>query len=70
MQLVVKIDHEHARCTRPGLPPFNVTAENVTFVLAPNMKVRKCDVTREMFDGALRVCPGCANWAVPCCKQL
>ena len=30
---VVKIDHAHAACTRPGLPDFKVSDENVTFGL-------------------------------------
>ncbi|EGD72245.1 galactocerebrosidase [Salpingoeca rosetta] len=34
---VVKIDHDHAPCTRPALPPFDVHAETVTFKLAPSM---------------------------------
>lgn len=28
---VVKIDHDHAPCTRPGLPNLSVSAENVSF---------------------------------------
>ena len=34
---VVKIDRDHASCTRPALPPFDVKAEKVTFSLASNM---------------------------------
>ena len=34
---VVKIDHTHAYCTRPGLPAFTVAAERVTFSLAASM---------------------------------
>jgi galactosylceramidase len=34
---VVKIDHLHARCTRPGLPDFDVSAETVSFTLAESM---------------------------------
>lgn len=35
---VVKIDHDHAPCTRPKLPSFNVSAETVTFKLASSMQ--------------------------------
>ena len=35
---IVKISHEHAPCTRPGLPDFNVAKEEVTFSLAKNLK--------------------------------
>ena len=34
---VVKINHDHAPCTRPPLPAFTVSAETVTFKLAENM---------------------------------
>ena len=34
---VVKIDYDHAPCTRPKLPAFNTSAEQVTFALAKNM---------------------------------
>ncbi|EDQ89733.1 uncharacterized protein MONBRDRAFT_480, partial [Monosiga brevicollis MX1] len=34
---VVKIDEDHAPCTRPSLPSFNVSEETVTFQLAANM---------------------------------
>jgi galactosylceramidase len=35
---VVKIDESHAPCTRPHLPSFNVSSEQVTFKLAESMK--------------------------------
>jgi len=35
---VVKISHDHAQCTRPRLPPFNVSSESVSFYLADSMK--------------------------------
>jgi galactosylceramidase len=34
---VVKISHDHAACTRPKLPDFNVSAEQVTFQLDASM---------------------------------
>ena len=34
---IVKIDSDHAPCTRPGLPAEVVEPENATFVLAPSM---------------------------------
>ena len=34
---IVKISHDHAPCTRPKLPPFNVERENTTFVLDPSL---------------------------------
>lgn len=34
---IIKIDEDHAPCTRPKLPSFNVTAETVTFTLAKSM---------------------------------
>lgn len=34
---VVKISYDHAPCTRPKLPSFDVKAENVTFVLDKSM---------------------------------
>lgn len=35
---VVKIDESHAPCTRPHLPSFNVSSEQVTFKLDASMK--------------------------------
>ena len=35
---VVKIDESHAPCTRPHLPNFNVSSEEVTFKLDASMK--------------------------------
>ena len=35
---VVKISREHAPCTRPGLPQFDVEEEQVTFVLDKSLK--------------------------------
>jgi galactosylceramidase len=34
---VVKISHDHAPCTRPSLPPFDVNNETVTFILDPSL---------------------------------
>lgn len=34
---IVKINHDHAPCTRPPLPPFSVSAETVVFQLAESM---------------------------------
>ena len=34
---VVKISHAHAACTRPPLPAFDVSPENVTFTLSPSL---------------------------------
>jgi galactosylceramidase len=49
---VVKISHDHAPCTRPKLPDFNVSAENVTFSLAQNMRTAdgKLAVWRSNFE--------------------
>lgn len=38
---VVKIDEDHASCTRPKLPEFNTSAETVTFRLSPTMRNAK-----------------------------
>ena len=32
--MIAKVSHEHAACTRPGLPAFDVSAENATFTFA------------------------------------
>jgi len=35
---VVKINHDHAPCTRPSIPDFNVSSESVTFRLSSSMR--------------------------------
>lgn len=39
--VVVKIDHDHAPCTRPPLPGFDVSSETVTFRLAASMEAKE-----------------------------
>jgi len=55
--VAVKIDHDHAPCTRPPLPWFKVSGETVTFRLAPSMKAKTLAVWYSNFqetDGAGR----------------
>jgi len=48
---IVKIDEDHAPCTRPALPSFNTTAESVTFVLADHMaKAQELSVWYSNFE--------------------
>jgi len=47
---VVKIDEDHAPCTRPALPAFNVSDETVTFKLAPHMKTKGISVWYSNFE--------------------
>ena len=48
--LAVKISHDHARCTRPGLPNEPVYPETVTFTLASNLKAASLGVWKSNYE--------------------
>eukprot|EP00929_Paragymnodinium_shiwhaense_P043197 TRINITY_DN22249_c0_g1_i1.p1 TRINITY_DN22249_c0_g1~~TRINITY_DN22249_c0_g1_i1.p1 ORF type:complete len:857 (-),score=158.67 TRINITY_DN22249_c0_g1_i1:250-2820(-) len=47
---VVKISEDHAPCTRPPLPHFNVSSEKVTFTIAEHMKAKELAVWYSNFE--------------------